>query len=222
MVEVTVMAKRVGKPPSEQPPEGVVKVRPIRKMHVTLRIKGTSQLIQHQWSEKAKAMMRSKHAGKKTKDREVRDPQREGEEAAYRTQDGKYGIPMAALKLAILSASHKDIGFEKTLVRKAVFILCKDANLVLEMECEEPTIKEDPVRVGQGSADLRYRPYFAPGWTLEVTFEIDAELVSTSDLVNLLDRAGFGVGIGEWRPEKNGDNGRFQVDSSFPIQERAA
>ena len=206
---------------AEQSHMDVVKVRPIRKIRVRLQIKGTSPLIQHQWSQKAKEMIRSKQAGKKTKDREVRDPQREGEEAAYRTADGKYGIPVAALKAAIVEAAHKDIGFEKTLVKKAVFILCEDPNAILEMECEQPTVKEDAVRVGGGSADLRYRPYFSPGWTVEATFEIDAELLTTSDLVALLDRAGFGVGLCEMRPEKGGDKGRFQVDSSFPIQERA-
>jgi hypothetical protein len=28
----------------------------------------------------------------------------------------------------------------------------------------------------------------------------------------MIERAGFGVGIGEWRPEKDGDYGRFRVD----------
>lgn len=201
--------------------KSMVTLRPIKKRVITLTIRGTSPLIQHQWSEKAKEMMRLKHQGKKTKDRDVREPQKEGEQAAYRTTQGKFGIPLTALKSALIGAAHKDLGIEKTLVRKAVFIPCKDDGGILEMDCDEPIIKEDPVRVGQGSADLRYRPYYLR-WAVLVTFEIDAELLTTEDLCNLVDRAGFGVGIGEWRPEKGGEYGRFEVDRTRSVGEVAA
>lgn len=193
------------------------KIRRVARKFVRLTIKGTSPLIQHQWNEKAKKAMRDKHAGKKTKTREVRDPKEEGEAAAYRTDLGEYGIPLLALKSSILAAAHKDIGIEKTLVRKALFIPSKDSKGILPMRCEEPTIQEDMVRVGQGSADLRYRPYFY-AWSCDVTFEIDSELLTVDDLLALVDRAGFGVGLCEWRPEKGGEFGRFEVDTANPIE----
>jgi len=193
-----------------------VKLTPIKRQTITLRIRGMSPLIQHQWGVKALEEMRSKHAGKKTKAREIRNPEKEGHEAAYKTDKGKFGIPAMALKSAIISAAHKDIGVEKTLVRKALFLVCDDSGKVLPMDCDDPVINEDPVRVGAGGTDLRYRPYFHR-WAVTVTFEIDAELLQTEDLLNLIDRAGFGVGICEWRPEKGGEYGRFEVDRSFPI-----
>lgn len=196
---------------------GQIKLAPIRKQRVSLRIRGLSPLIQHQWSVKALTMMRDKHAGKKTKTREVRDPEAEGEEAAYKTDDGDYGVPAMAIKSAIIGAAHKDIGVEKTLVKKAIFIVTSDSKKILPMECDEPIITEDPVRVGMGSTDLRYRPYFHD-WALDIEFEIDSELMRVEDLVNLIDRAGFGVGIGEWRPEKGGEYGRFEVDRSVPVK----
>jgi len=193
-----------------------VSLRPIRRQRVRCTIVGVSPLIQHQWSEKAREMMRDKHAGKKTKTREVRDPKAEGESAAYRTADGKYGVPAMAVKAAVLGAAHKDLGVEKTLVRKALFIVCKDAGGVLPMDCDEPEIREDTVRVGAGAADLRYRPYFYR-WSVRIDWELDAELLQVEDLLNLIDRAGFGVGIGEWRPEKGGEFGRFEVDRTAGV-----
>lgn len=193
-----------------------VSLKPIRRMRVLMTIIGTSPLIQHAWSVKAREMMREKHAGKKTKNREVRNPEAEGFEAAYRTPDGRWGIPAMALKSSIINAAHKDIGCEKTLVRKALFIVVPNAAMILPMDCDEPVIQEDCVRVGMGSADLRYRPYYHR-WSVDVKWEIDAELLTVTDLCNLVDRAGFGVGIGEWRPEKGGDYGRFQVDRTKQI-----
>lgn len=194
-------------------------IKQIVRTSVELRITSLSPLIQHQWSTKAKEMMRQKHAGKKTKTREVRDTAGEAEEAAYKTQDGLYGIPAMALKSAIIGAAHKDLGVEKTLVRKALFIACDDRNGVIPFDPQiEYRTREDCVRVGQGSADLRYRPEFTE-WGCVVRFELDSELLKTSDLINLIDRAGFGVGIGEWRPEKGGEFGRFEVDTTEAVKE---
>lgn len=198
-----------------------VSIKPIRRKIIQCRIIGVSPLIQHNWAEKAKQMMRDKHAGKKSKNREKRDPEQEGKDAAYYTKDGGFGVPAMAIKSAMISAAHKDIGLDKTLVRKALFIHPSTPNAIISMESDEPVIVEDNVRVGAGSADLRYRPYFDK-WAVTMEWEIDAELLQTADLMTLIDRAGFGIGIGERRPEKGGEFGRFRIDPDFPITERDA
>ena len=208
------MAKAKLVTPSEN--SGQVKLAPIQKLRIAMRINGITPLIQHKWAEKALQMIRDKHAGKKTKNREVRDPEAEGIASMYLTAEGKPGAPAMAIKSAIITAAHKDIGVEKTLVKKAAFIICTDPGLILEMDCDEPEIREDAVRVGMGSTDLRYRPYFHR-WSVALVWELDGQLLQVEDLLNLIDRAGFGVGIGEWRPEKGGEYGRFEVDRTTPI-----
>jgi len=193
-------------------------LKPIAKATMRFSIKGTSPLITHQWSEKAKDMMREKHAGKKTKTREIRNPKAEMESAIYRTKDGAYGVPGLALKAAIINAAHKDLGVEKTLVRKALFLRTDDPNKVIELQSDaEPTMREDMVRVGMSQTDMRYRPQW-DDWAIDVEFEVDTELLRPDDVLTLVDRAGFGVGICEWRPEKGGEFGRFCVDLSKPVQ----
>ena len=200
-----------------------IALKPVKRQYVRFRIRGLSPLIQHRWSEKAKRMMLEKKQGRKTKDREPCDPEAEAREATYFTSSGAYGVPAMAIKRALIAAAHKDVGIEKTLVRKALFILCSDPSGVLAMDCDEPVIGQagdgtgDPVRVGMGSTDLRYRPYFHR-WSIDITCELDADLLRVDDLLTLVDRAGFGVGIGEWRPEKGGDYGRFEVDRSVKVQ----
>lgn len=194
----------------------VVSIKPIHRKLVRMRIVGKSPLITHAWDEKNRKLMRDKHAGSKSKNRDARDTVAEGEAAAYRKDDGRYGVPAMAIKSSVIGAAHKDLGIEKTLVRKSLFLVCDDDN-ILPIDSDPPVIQEDVVRVGQGAADLRYRPYFF-NWSVIVDWEIDAELLQVKDLVTLVDRAGFGVGICEWRPEKGGEYGRFSVDPSFPLQ----
>ncbi len=193
-----------------------VELKPQKIVHMSFWIVGTSPLIQHAWDEKAKTMMREKHAGKKTKTREKRDSQAEAMAATYRTKKGEYGIPGMGLKRSLITAAHKDLGIEKTLVRKAIFLVTDDPDKILPMECSDPEIREDMVRVGQSSADMRYRPMFDP-WSAHISLEVDGDLLTSSDVVTLVDRAGFGVGLCEWRPEKNGEFGRFKIDTTRPL-----
>ena len=193
-----------------------LKLKPIKKQRVTLTIKSTSPMIQHNWDEKAARMMLERKQGRKTKDREDCDPEAEFKAAMYLTADGKHAIPGMALKSAIISAAHKDVGIEKTWVRKALFLVCAP-DMMIPIQCDPPRMRQDHVKVGMSSADLRFRPEFAT-WSADVTFEIDAELLRVEDLLNLIDRAGVGTGIGDWRPEKDGEHGRFCVDQDRPVR----
>ena len=78
------------------------------------------------------------------------------------------------------------------------------------IEGSEPRMREDMVRVGMGTADIRYRAEF-PEWaaTLDITY--NARSISAEQLVAMFDAGGFGTGIGEWRPERDGQYGRFHV-----------
>jgi hypothetical protein len=195
----------------------VVNLRPITRKRITIPIMGNTPMIQHAWSEKSKLMIREKQAGKKTKAREIRDPDAEFKACMHVTEKGDLGIPAMAIKASMIAAAHKDIGIEKTLLRKALFLLCDDKGLILKMDCDEPIMREDMVRIGMGSTDMRYRPEFR-NWSTSVTFEYDADLLQDEDIINLINRAGFGVGIGEWRPQKGGEFGRFSVDTSIPYE----
>ena len=195
-----------------------ISLSPINKRVVSFGVRGTAPLIMHQWDEKAKRQMREKHAGKKTKNREARNPEAEALAATYTTAGGEIGINVLAVKSALITAAHKDIGIEKTLVRKALFIRCNDPGNVQPIEFDgDPTLREDVVRVGMGSTDLRYRHEFS-NWRARFTFEIDADMIQEKDLLTLVDRAGFGVGIGDWRPEKGGEYGRFEVDPDVEVK----
>ena len=197
------------KPKTEAAKPGPI-LPPIKTKVVTIRIEGVSPLIQHKWSEKALEQIREKKAGKKTKRREACDKEAEALSATHFTESGGYGFPACAIKLAMVEAAHKDIGIDKKMVRKSVFIICDDKGGIVPMECSKPETREDFVRIGSGVTDLRYRPIFRQ-WSASVVIEYDSQYMFKEDIIRLLDLAGYGVGIGEWRPERNGEYGRFRV-----------
>ena len=76
-------------------------------------------------------------------------------------------------------------------------------------------MEEDVVRlkdIGR-TADLRYRARFDE-WSAQFTVEFLADVMNAQTVINLFNRAGFTSGLGEWRPEKGGEMGRFKMETA--------
>ena len=195
-----------------------IKIATIITKKYRFGIIGTSPLIQHKWSEKGLAMLRMSAAERKKQPKVKRDPEGDAAACVYQTEKGEVGFPLLAFKAALISAAHKDLGIEKTVVKKAFFVPCPDPNKVVPMTASDPIIREDIVTVGTKQTDIRYRPEFRE-WKATISCEIDASMLTIEDILNLTNRAGFGVGICEWRPENGGEYGRFEVDTTVPVEE---
>ena len=186
---------------------------------VLVPIIGTSPLIVHRFSEKAKRQMLDTQQGRK-KIKENRDPQADYESSLYKLDDGRCGFPVLGFKAATVGAARfygKDVTM--TSLRQCLFMhgeQSKAAGQSLVPLVGEPIMREDMVRVGMGT-DLRYRAEF-PEWSaiLKVTFI--TSMLSRTSVVSLIDAGGMGVGVGEWRPERKGDFGTFQVDGTREIE----
>jgi len=74
----------------------------------------------------------------------------------------------------------------------------------------DPSPREDMVRIAMGTADIRYRAEFV-GWSADITIKYNARNISDEQLAALLMQAGFGTGVGEWRPEKDGSFGMWEL-----------
>ena len=64
--------------------------------------------------------------------------------------------------------------------------------------------------VVQRNRILRTRAMFE-SWAVDLVVEVDPELVDAGQLGNWLEIAGRRVGVGDWRPEKSGHYGRFDI-----------
>lgn len=186
--------------------EEVVEIKAINIQRVTITLIGDSPLIVHAWSSKAKKEMLDKQMKKAKTAKAAKDPSRDYEEAFYRLDDGKPGFPTIAFKAAAVSAGGRfSDGLKMTELRGAFHI---EGELVEVIG--SPRMREDMVRVGMGTADIRYRPEF-PQWRVDLPVRYNADKISMEQMANIFNLAGFGVGVGEWRPEKDGQFGMFHV-----------
>lgn len=197
----------------------VVEISRIASEALRVPIIGTSPLIVHRFSEKARRQMLDAMQGRKTP-RQPKDPEAEYEAAAYRFEDGGFGLPSVAFKRATVSAARfygKDV--RMTELRQCVFIrgeLGRDGQQLTRIE-GEPHPREDVVRVGKGGTDLRYRPAFE-SWTATLHVIYVKSALTRNSLLSLIDAAGMGVGVGEWRPERNGDFGTYRIDPDKTVE----
>lgn len=197
-------------------------------------IVGTTPLIVHAWSEKAKKEMLAKQVKATKPGRDLRDPQQDFVDSLYeigvdkKTGRNMYGFPAMGLKNAILSVSHKDKGVARTSVMQSLWI---DAPIVqtrpalegavcdmpiIPIHGSAPEMREDMVKIGAGlqkTANLAYRGQFKT-WAMRLDLRFNQTTLTPEALAFLIEESGISIGIGEWRNERRGVFGSYRIASA--------
>jgi len=161
----------------------------IQEMRITLI--GDSPLICHAWSDKARKQILDKQQKKARQARAAKDPQRDFEESLYRHPEGGYGFPAVAFKAAAVDACSHVEGITKVQARGAFHIVGELARL---------------------DGEPRMRAEF-PAWSTTLDIRYNGNVLSMEQIANLFNTAGFAVGVGEWRPQKDGSFGMFHAEA---------
>lgn len=194
--------------------EGVAVIQPANILTVTLRINSRSPHVQCAFSQKAKEQMMAAMATSKAerKAKTARPPRNFDEDfrqAQHVSVAGWNGIPASAFRKAMIDAC-RTVNLVMTKAKMAVFIVADgfdraDGTPLVRLLAADGTPAAAPertemlVRNDNGSADIRIRPMWRE-WAADVTVEFDADMITLESVVNLLDRAGRQVGVGEGRP----------------------
>lgn len=207
----------------------VVAIKPIEMQMAEITIKGDTPLIMHAWSEKAKRMMLEAQQGKaKGKKKESKNPVEdfinsmywlteqptESTEEAFEAaiaKGAKFGFPVTAFKQAAISAAYRMGWVKDKMGLRGAFFIESDYGEMTEIKSDVPVMREDMVKIGMGTADLRYRGEFR-NWstTFRVKFNVNGQF-SLENIINIINAGGTICGVGEWRPERDGQNGMFHV-----------
>ncbi len=185
---------------------------------ILVPIIGTTPLITHKFSEKAKRQMLDAMQGRKSP-KSAKDPQAEYEAAMYRFEDGGHGIPVIAFKAATVGGARFYHGVTMTQIKQFLFVrgeVGTDGQSLARLE-GEPEMREDVVRVGRGGTDLRYRPQYTE-WKTALTVTYVTAALTRNSVLSLIDAGGMGIGVGEWRPEKGGDFGTYRIDTDREVK----
>jgi hypothetical protein len=193
-----------------------IRLPELRLKHILIEVVGTSPLIMNRFSEKAKQQMLGKQTKQASAGREAKKPKELYEASLHRLPDGKgYGFPAVGFKAAAVRAgTYAD---EKMTFLRGAFHVDGDLIPIIG----EPSMREDTVRLQGRTADIRFRGQFVE-WTATIPITYNATAISLEQVVNLFRIAGFAVGVGEWRPERNGGFGRFDVGDIHVDEEHAA
>ena len=127
----------------------------------------------------------------------------------------RFGFPANSFKLAANSSAYR-LGWVKNQMglRGAYFLNAEDGSELVEIKGSTPVIREDMVKVGMGSADLRYRPMFEE-WYCDMILEYnESGDMKLNDILSCIEAGGYVCGVGEWRPEKDGNFGRFHIEKN--------
>ena len=210
----------------------IVAIKPIEMNVVEITIKGDTPLIMHAWSEKAKRMMLEAQTGKaKGKKKELRNPVEDfinsmywlteapteyTEEAFEKAIENgaRFGFPVTAFKQAAISAAYRMKWVKDKMGLRGAFFIDSDCDDMIEIKSDTPIMREDTVKIGMGTADLRYRGEFR-NWSAKfrVKYNINGEF-SLENILNIINAGGQVCGVGEWRPERDGQFGMYHVDTN--------
>lgn len=173
----------------------------------TIPIIGDTRLVCHNWDQKAIQEMEDKHFGRPKQPKGKRNAKAEYQASLYKHPDGGFGFPASAFKKAAVDACSFIPGVTKVIARGAFHVVGDLVKIV-----GKPNMRKDVVRIGQGIATTRYRGEFKK-WKTELTVRYDANVITPEQIANLLNYAGFAIGVGEGRPQKSSDQswGAFHV-----------
>ena len=218
-----------------------IDIRPLREEAVEFEIVGRTPLILHNFSEKARREMLEKQMkanGGKAK-HEAKVPVNDFINSLYwltpQPADGKdndeawanfekavaegarWGFRVSGIKQSIImGAMRAGLDVKGTELKGNLLIEGTAPGSTFDLAAIEgpaPTMREDMVRLAGPSrvADVRHRAEFAT-WRIPLRMTYDASgKYSIEQLLNCVNYGGRYCGIGEWRPDKDGQFGMYAL-----------
>lgn len=169
-----------------------------------VRIEGMTPLLVNRFHEQAAEDATYGVHGK----RERPGPEQDAELRLYSNGEGPY-IPSEWLRRAMIEAS-KRFKSGRRAATTDVAAVC--AVYPFEIPLKGEWHVDSRAVVVQAARILRNRPMFDQ-WSVDFQIQIDTDLVGERLIRDVLEGAGNYVGVGDFRPQRKGQYGRFRVVS---------
>ena len=193
-------------------------------MKYTIELVGKTPLIMHNGATGLdtrspenieKTEISRKKGSNRTEADDARLRELECQMSLWTDNEGRPTIPPGALRATIETGAKKlkqGPQVREGLLVERITEFRYDTNLGTNKEELGKTVQFTCGVVVQRNRVLRTRAMF-DNWSVEFVVEVDDELCDRPQLMTWLDIAGRRIGLGDWRPEKSGIHGRFEVVS---------
>lgn len=190
--------------------ESGIVLKRIERLTALITVEGTAPLIMSRFDEKARQQMLDAQMQKARIKKAPKDPEANFQRSLHRLGDG-YGFPAVGFKAATIGAARYFEGIAMTELRRALYFLGEGPDQLVRLDCSEPKMREDVVRIAGKTADLRHRGQFDE-WRAQLRIVYVPSMLTLESLAALVDAGGMN-GIGEWRPGKadSGSYGTYRV-----------
>jgi len=187
----------------------VVEITPPKFRTAVFKLIGMSPLVIHRFSQKAKTDIENRaKAGdlaKAKKKKEAADFDQAYLDAFHVSTDGWYGFPASAFRNAMIEAC-KIVNYVMTRAKLAVFVEADGIDEVegiglvrIEGKPEKMSMAVRNQNSISGGSSICVRPMWRK-WEMTLHVRYDEDMMTLTDITNLLARAGAQVGVGEGRP----------------------
>lgn len=192
-----------------------ISIPPIKLRRVIVTIQGTTPLLTDRFAEEVQKGIEDDQTGKAKRAKAPRNPEKEWRSKLYMIDEAeeRYGFPGAGIKKAMVSAGGRFADEQMTRLR-GLFNVEKD---LLEIRGPKPKMHAVMARLMGKTPIPAYRAVFEE-WEMDVPIIYNADLITEEQLVNLVQLAGFAVGIGAWRAENKGTFGQFKPTTSTEVR----
>lgn len=190
---------------------------------VRVRLTGVTPLLQHsaQLSDPlnpiVKAIKEISSKRKKTDADLIQMAKLEWRGSLYVDAQSNVVLPAESIKAALIGGAKKEKSGPQarggTFVFDSPILMHDSSSKTLDElwgEGESRNVHRVSVKV-TSSRVMRTRPQFHD-WSADVDIHYDTSQAHASDILRWLETAGRIIGIGDWRPEKSGNFGRFTVE----------
>jgi hypothetical protein len=189
----------------------------MKSIHITIR--GVTPLLHNRFTEAAEASV--SNAGRRTLNGGKGTPREQAEPKCYRDHDGRFIIPGPNLFRAIIDAGKfNKSGKSKLTTQKSSMIpsfcsvetleclLTDHAGVPLkEFEVDSRAV----VIPATGGRIMAHRPRFDE-WQTSFVLSLDTDECDEQLMRRIIDDAGGKIGLGDFRPDRKGPFGKFQVN----------
>lgn len=182
----------------------------LKEVHIT--IEGVSPLLCNRFTDAAQEAATSGTRAATLPNNGT--PREQAEPKLYLDTDGTIGIPQPNLLRCFIDAGkYLKVGRSKvTTLKSSIVPSCVFINgTILPVIPNEWEVDTRPiVNPATGGRRLTHRPRFDE-WGIDFVSQIDLELITPSFYRELVDVAGSRIGLGDFRPDRKGPFGRFNV-----------